>query len=252
MNKCFINNWYKKSGHIRHSNILYHIINDNCLNVTDISSKQDVNYTFFCDATATYTWIDHCLSTSLDIVFYCKILPRHADNVSDHLPIRLHTSILFNRYQSVEHTVLLTQCPQVTHTWGNHWYTNAYRNTLKTKLNEIQKVSYNMETDKESGHDAIDAYMDKLNCAMCDLAAEAGCYSKQHVKPNRFWCPELSKLRDRKRCWCKLWVDNGRPREGSVFSVYNDVNTSFRRRSRYHVANQSRNEHYTLYEMIKA
>ena len=74
-------NWYKKGGYNRHSNILYHFINDNGLNVTDISSKQDVNYTYFCDATATYTWIDHCLSTSHDIIFDCKILPRHADNV---------------------------------------------------------------------------------------------------------------------------------------------------------------------------
>ena len=49
--------WYKKGGYNRHSNILYHVINDNGLNVTDISSKQDVNYTYFCDATATYTWI---------------------------------------------------------------------------------------------------------------------------------------------------------------------------------------------------
>ena len=51
------------------------VINDNGLNVTDISSKQDVNYMYFCDATATYTWIDHCLSTSHDIAFDCKIVP---------------------------------------------------------------------------------------------------------------------------------------------------------------------------------
>ena len=244
-------NWYKKGGYNRHSNIMYHFINDNGLNVTDISSKQDVNYTYFCDATATYTWIDHCLSTSHDITFDCKILPRHADNVSDHLPIRLQTSVLCNRSQSVEHTVN-TQCPQVTHPWDNHGYTNTYRNTLETKLIEIQKLSCNRETDDITANDAIDAYMDQLNCAMRDSAVEAGCYSKQHVKPKRYWCPELSKLRDRKRFWWNLWVDNGRPREGSVFSVYKDVKKAFRRRSRYHVANQSRNEHYKLYEMIKA
>ena len=49
-----------------------------------------------------------------------------------------------------------------------------------------------------------------------------------------------------------IWVDNRRPREGSVFSVYKDVKKAFRRRSRYYVANQTRNEHYTFYEMIKA
>ena len=48
-------NWYKKGGYNRHSNILYHFINDNDLTVTDISSKQDINYrpTYFCDATST-------------------------------------------------------------------------------------------------------------------------------------------------------------------------------------------------------
>ena len=178
-------------------------------------------------------------------------MPRHADNVSDHLPIRLQNSVLCNRFQSVEHTVI-TQCPQVTHPWGNHEYTNTYRNTLENKLIEIQKLSCNRETDEITAHDAIDAYMGKLNCAIRDSAVEAGCYSKQHVKPKRYWCPELSKLRDRKRFWWNLWVDNGRPREGSVFSVYKDVKKAFRRRSRYHVANQSRNEHYKLYEMIKA
>ena len=77
-------------------------------------------------------------------------------------------------------------------------------------------------------------------------------HSKQHVQPKRYWSPELSKLRDRKRFWWNLWVDNGRPREGSVFSVFNDVNKAFRRRSRYRVANQTRNAHYKLYEMMKA
>ena len=88
---------------------------------------------------------------------------------------------------------------------------------------------------------------------MRDSAVEAGWHSKQHVKPKRYWCPELSKLRDRKRFWWHLWVDDGRPGEGSVFSVYKDVKKAFRRRSRYHVAiNQSRNGDCKLYEMIKA
>ena len=77
----------------------------------------------------------------------------------------------------------------MTHTWGNHGYTNAYRNALETKLNEIQTLSCNRETDKETAHDAIDAYMDKLNCAMRDSAVEAGCYYKQHVKPKKVLVP---------------------------------------------------------------
>ena len=73
--------------------------------------------------------------------------------------------------------------------------------TLETKLIEIQKLSCSRETDEITAHDAIDAYLDKLNCAIRDSAVEAECNSKQHVKPKRYWCPDLSKLRDRKRFW---------------------------------------------------
>ena len=57
-----------------------------------------------------------------------------------------------------------------------------YRNTLETKLIEIQKLSCSRETDEITAHGAIDAYMDrsKLNCTMRDSAVEAGCNSKQH------------------------------------------------------------------------
>ncbi len=117
---------------------------------------------------------------------------------------------------------------------------------LETKLNEIQKLSCNMETDKDISHDAIYTDIEKLNCAMRDSAIEAGRYSKQHIKPKRYWRHELSKLGDRKRCWWKLWLDNGRPREGSVFTVYNDLKKASRRRYRYNVANQAKNEHCKL------
>ena len=103
-----------------------------------------------------------------------------------------------------------------------------------------------METDKDISHDAIYADIEKLNCAIRDSAIEAGHYSKQHIKPNRYWCHELSKLGDRKRFWWKLWLDNGRPWEGSVLTVYKDVKKTSRRRYRYTVANQARNEHYKL------
>ena len=40
-----------------------------------------------------------------------------------------------------------------------------------------------METDNKTAHDAIDAYIDTLNCAMRESAIEAGSYSIQHIKP---------------------------------------------------------------------
>ena len=70
-------------------------VNNNDLCVADFTDPQHVQYTYFCDSTATYTWIDHCLTTSQNIVS-CNIIPRHADNVTDHLPLCLQTSGAIN------------------------------------------------------------------------------------------------------------------------------------------------------------
>ena len=62
--------------------------------------------------------------------------------------------------------------------------------------------------------------------------------------PNYVDVVNVSEMR-RTSCilFCPCW---------QLCSVFNDVKKAFRLISRYHVANQTRNEHYTLYEMIKA
>ena len=64
---------------------------------------------------------------------------------------------------------------------------------------------------------------------------------------------QCATLRDSKRFWWKLWVETGRPREGSVFT-----DSLCTRMSRKHSGADlgttllTRKEHYKLYEMIKA
>ena len=96
--------WYRLPGFNKHSSILYDFINDNDLCVADFTGPQHVQYTYFFDSTAIYTWIDHCLTTSQNIVS-CNIIPRHADNVSDHLPLCLHTSVNPRYYQLMSRKV---------------------------------------------------------------------------------------------------------------------------------------------------
>ena len=93
---------------LTHMSILYDFINDNDLCVANFTDPQHIQYTYLCDSTATYTWIDHCLTTSQNIVS-CNIIPRHADNVSDHLPLCLQTRVLSEQCQPA---VLSTDVPQ--------------------------------------------------------------------------------------------------------------------------------------------
>ena len=195
-----------------------------------------------------YSNLLFCLSTSRNLVD-CKILPRHADNVSDHLPICLWTSV---RCEQPVKCTGTTPCPKVTPKWDTHDCAVAYNRIVQVNLGEMQNLTCDLNVDTEISHRAIDDYVEKLNCIMHDSAREAGCYAVQHYKRKAYWCPELSYLRDRKRFWWKVWVDCDRPREGALYNVYKSTKKNFRRRSRHHVTSRVTNEHAKLYSMLKS
>jgi hypothetical protein len=80
--------WCKQKGFNSHSNIMYSFMEANNMTVTDFLFHQKVNYTYFCDALGTRTWIDHvlCFDHNRSITS-CEIVPLAQDNFSDHLPI---------------------------------------------------------------------------------------------------------------------------------------------------------------------
>ena len=58
------------------------------------------------------------------------------------------------------------------------------------------------------------------------------CISKHHNTPKPYWCPELSKLQDRKCLWWPIWVDNNRPRTVAVYDSVILVKKQFKKESR--------------------
>ncbi len=75
---------------------------------------------------------------------------------------------------------------------------------------------------------------------MHDSARESGCTPLRCNKPKPYWCPELSKLRDKKSFWRMLWIDLGKPRVGAVISCYKECKRTFRRLSRQCANNTQR------------
>jgi exonuclease III len=103
--------WCKQKGFNSHSNIMYNFMEANNMTVTDFLFHQKVNYTYFCDALGTRTWIDHvlCFDHNRSITS-CEIVPLAQDNFSDHLPIVV---ILFWKYvimrQYIQHLIINTR-----------------------------------------------------------------------------------------------------------------------------------------------
>ncbi|KAK2164342.1 hypothetical protein LSH36_65g03007 [Paralvinella palmiformis] len=48
--------------------------------------------------------------------------------------------------------------------------------------------------------------IDSITEAMVEAAKLASCIPKKQYSPKKYWCPELSRLRDSKRFWWHLWV----------------------------------------------
>ena len=149
-------------------------------------------------------------------VTYCQNTSHDPGNVSDHLPVTciINVSICPPNVTSSGrlHTA---HVPLVTIKWDAPGIKAKYFDCLQAKLNDLPLYD---------GTSTIDHHVQQLNEAMRDAAQSAGCVPRRVFKPKPYWCPELSQLRDRKRFWWKIWVDNGRPRHGAVFDCYEGVN----------------------------
>jgi hypothetical protein len=217
--------------------------------VADFAHEQSLNYTYFCDANSTRTWIDHCLSSKNDIdnIITCRILPLD-ENLSDHLPILTTVKIHYDSVSpsNVEHG--RKQFAQAK--WDNHTNNDKYKQYLQHKLSDLGSLTCMENLDSNAIQNKLDAYVTKVNDAIHTSAAAAGCTQQRKFKPKPYWCPRLSQLRDKKRFWWRLWVDNGRPRSGSVYDCYKGVKKLFRqvfRQSVTHITNSHYHKLQSLY-----
>ena len=156
-------------------------------------------------------------------VIYCNILAPDADNTSDHLPIKMGVvlSVATDGHRSLKHAADNMCFPKFS--WDNFDMIDNYTTYLQSNLETLSPYDPNQ---------CIDTYIDKLNYLLHDAAMRAAGSGKRLFKPKPYWCPELSRLRDKKRFWWHLWDSNGRPRHGAVYECYKGVKKLFRKVSR--------------------
>ena len=228
------NSWYKKRGFTPHSSLLYDFLVSNDMLAADLWFKQSLSYTYFCAKRGIYTWIDHmcCLKSDVNNVGSCYIVQAEATNVSDHLPLHIDFTTSVN-LSAVQNNVSNSVKFYVQPNWSNTSQNDAYNSILAHKLDLLPDMSVNNCDMTKHVNDRFYAIVDAIHSS----AKEAGCVPKNVFKPKSYWCPELSKIRDKKRFWWSLWVDAGRPRNGSVFEVYKNLKKLFRRLSRHYMNN---------------
>ena len=225
-------NWHRKSGFNNHSRLMNDFINGNDFTIVDHMFHQDVQYTYFNIPRDIHTWIDHVLSTSYDTIHIesCAIIPFEDGNVSDHLPIRMTIRVNIPHADNVS----------TTHTGNNQLFTNwrnshnnaQYRLKLRDMLVNVPRLNVSTQTCPDEIQATIDRYVDQLTNCMIDSAKNARIVPKIRYQPKKYWCPDLSRARDTKRFWWRLWCDIGRPRQGAVYKCYKNTKKLYRKLSR--------------------
>jgi len=124
------------------------------------------------------------------------------------------------------------QQPQPIVNWSNSYNDVKYKDNLISKLQELGPLNISAARSTQI---QIDGYICSIAEAMVEAAKLAGCIPKKQYSPKKYWCPELSRLRDSKRFWWHLWVSNGRPRIGEVFKCWKGVKKMFRQLCRKRV-----------------
>ena len=237
--KTLHDKWYREKGFSPHSSIMYDFICANDLLVTDMLYEQDINYTFFCHSRQAYTWIDHVLSTKsdLDCISQCKIITEDPCNVSDHLPVRLEFKVRICENTKAGPQNVKRQF-HVPPNWSSHTRNSKYCDILADKLYKLGDCLSDTNLRAFDVESIVNERLSDINEAIHSAAREAGCVPNKIHSPKSFWCPELTRLRDKKRFWWHLWVSAGRPRNGHVYVIYKSLKKEFRRICRHNAANK--------------
>ena len=225
---------------------MYDFLIANNLTIVDFKYPQPVSYTYFCHKNCTYTWIDHILSTFYDCddISSCQIIPEECGNVGDHLPLRVENAI--KKVHCIpgigDSRFVSNPRPQ----WGDTKRQLEYRNILTKKLQCIPTLNMLDIEDQNDCQWRIDSYMQAINKAIHSATKEAGCTPEVRFNPKPYWCPELSRLREKKRFWWDLWMQNDQPRTGEVYRCYKAVKKLFRQVCRRNVSNLQKEEYRSI------
>ena len=156
----------------------------------------------------------------------CKIIPELDGNVSDHLPLCMLFTLDGNI--SIKAAKIAQDEFLARPLWGDTERKNKYRDILERKLENVTLVEIDKQADLITKQKLLDSHDKNISNAMHQAAKEAGCYPEKRFKPKAFWCPELQKLRDKRKFWWRLWSTCGQPRSGNVFECYENLKRHFR------------------------
>ena len=185
----------------------------------------------------------------VSIIRSCEIIPLECTNVSDHLPLRLTLQLVHCPATVSQSTQPAHKVQQhVIHNWSKPECNSSYQTILDMALDDIPPI--NDKTDRDALLESIEDQMDQIYDAMHKAAKQGNC-SRSPFKPKAYWCPERSRLCDRKRFWWFLWTQNDRPRQGILYECYKGVKKLFRQTSRKAVDNTLNNNHAKLNSFYK-
>ena len=241
--------WYKSRGFNMQSKLLFDFILSNNMVAADLLTRQNVNYTYFCHKRNVYTWIDHVLTFDYDKC-ECKIISLEASNVSDHLPLRFVFRYTFDAKNGLSQEKMQNECRTNIRklNWDRPDKCAAYNRLLETKLGQLGAPSF--VSDREGAQRYVNTRMRELTGLIHSAAIASGCSVQSSFRPKAHWSADLTYLRDIKRFWWYIWVQNGRPREGAVFDCYKFSKKQFRKASRkclHNVFNKSINQLNNLF-----
>jgi exonuclease III len=216
--------WYKASGFNKHSLIMNDFLIANAFYVADHCFEQNSKFTYFNYKRNVFTWIDHIAISShtLSDVISCCICNHEDLNTSDHLPIRMTIKIPLSL--SITHKInYIGAAPTRPIKWEDVCK-QSFLSRIKEKLATLPYISC-----PQADQERLDNYMNHLTSVLIDSVQTASSSHRKYYRPKPYWCPELSKLRDKKRFWWRMWVECDRPRSGAVFNCYKGAKKLFRR-----------------------
>ena len=133
--------------------------------------------------------------------------------------------------------------------WSKPQCNESYRNLMDKALDDIPCLT--PSSDRDQLLHLVENQLDQISEVMHATAAQSNCCQKSQCKPKPYWCPELSKLRDRKTFWWHLWEQNDRPRHGILYDCYKGVKKLFRQVSRRAVDTETQKKFYQLNSLYK-
>ena len=258
-------NWYKSHPYNGNSMLLYDLIVDNNLTVSNFNFDQSVEYTFFNKNNRSY--IDHVLASekAWDWMVSCRIRDDFPDNTSDHFPVisRINLPLLASRKECSGQN--MPTHPRIN--WSDSDMCQRYSEVVMTTMSAIERRPIDLVQSEFEAQSTVNQLCSQVTEAIHTATAqvndrESSKYKGRYRK-NSWWNNTCLIARDRHRFWFNIWKSCDRPKQGQVYichkhakkayrqacrtSMNTDINSYYRRLDKLYCARDSK----TFWNLIR-